>query len=527
MSRDKREKKSYQSYEMKMSPAARRRQRSGKRNGEEYVTTSISLDMTEQELVDVWDDYDDNNWTESIRRQVEVQEYFFEDEAFDEAPRRARNQRPNNQKNSNQRNNSQRNNNQRNNSQRNNSQRNNSQRNNNSELRNQRTGNITSRENDKRVGKRAGKKPRKDLFGLLLSNIEIIATLFFLASLLLLNVLPVMFVVVIVIILVTIAVLIRLTQMTKRKHRLLGKIASIVCSVLLMIGAYYCIISFILLGNIAGENDSGLALNQDTYSIYISGIDVYGDIDLESRSDVNIIATVNPSTGEVLLTTTPRDYYVEIPGVSNGQKDKLTHAGNYGIDASMDTLENLYDQSIDFYIRVNFTSFINIIDVLGGVTVNSEIAFTVSPWDGNNFDVQIGDNYLTGTQALAFCRERYNLTEGDAQRGKNQQAMIVAIVNKFMMPSSILQMDTILECIEGDVETNLTRSQLQQFCKGILKNILGLNMYSVAAEGTTSNEYCYSYSSTALSVTVPSQDSVNMISSYMDDVEEGNALPIE
>ena len=117
-------------------------------------------------------------------------------------------------------------------------------------------------------------------------------------------------------------------------------------------------------------------VTDEPFNVYISGIDVYGEITKESRSDVNLIATINPKTHKILLTTTPRDYYIQIPGVSEGQSDKLTHAGIYGIDTSIATLENLYDTEIPFYVRVNFTSVEEIVDVMGGVDVESELAFT-------------------------------------------------------------------------------------------------------------------------------------------------------
>ena len=134
------------------------------------------------------------------------------------------------------------------------------------------------------------------------------------------------------------------------------------------------------------DTSSDVEVKNDTFSVYISGIDVYGAIETNSRSDVNIIAEVNPTTHQILLVTTPRDYYVEIPEVSGGQKDKLTHAGIYGVDKSMKTLEKLYDTNLDFYARVNFTSLITMVDALGGVDVESEYAFTTSK-DSADFTV--------------------------------------------------------------------------------------------------------------------------------------------
>ena len=161
---------------------------------------------------------------------------------------------------------------------------------------------------------------------------------------------------------------------------------------------------------------------KEPFTVYISGIDVYGDVSETSRSDVNIIAVVNPQTHQILLVTTPRDYYVPIPGISGGQRDKLTHAGIYGVDASMRTLGELYETDINYYARLNFTSMIDIVDTLGGIDVYSEYAFTTSEDSEHVMDVQEGYNHFNGEEALAFCRERHNVPGGDNQRGKDQQA---------------------------------------------------------------------------------------------------------
>ena len=186
-------------------------------------------------------------------------------------------------------------------------------------------------------------------------------------------------------------------------------------------------------------------VQSEPFTVYISGIDIYGNVEDSSRSDVNIIATVNPTTHQILLVTTPRDYYVEIPGISGGMKDKLTHAGNYGVDVSIDTLEELYQVSIPFYARLNFTSFINIIDILGGVDVESEYAFTTGTDAGAVVEIQEGTNHLDGQEALAFARERHALVDGDNQRGKNQEALITAMIKKMVSPSMIVKAADILD----------------------------------------------------------------------------------
>ena len=157
--------------------------------------------------------------------------------------------------------------------------------------------------------------------------------------------------------------------------------------------------------------------------------DVYGPISSKSRSDVNIIATVNPNTKQILLTNTPRDYYVPIPGISGEGKDKLTHAGIYGVEKSMATLGQLYGIEIPFYARVNFTSLITMVDLMGGIDVDSEVAFTTDGAGGAIISVQKGMNHFNGEQALAFARERYSLEGGDNQRGKDVYKRQVSIRN--------------------------------------------------------------------------------------------------
>ncbi|WP_334196018.1 LCP family protein, partial [Muricomes intestini] len=249
----------------------------------------------------------------------------------------------------------------------------------------------------------------------------------------------------------------------------------------------------------------------DSFTVYISGIDVYGAIETNSRSDVNIIATVNPTTHQILLVTTPRDYYVEIPGISGGQKDKLTHAGIYGVDASMATLEQLYDTDIDFYARVNFTSLEQMVDALGGVDVISEQAFTTSDDSGLVMNVVQGENHFTGKQALAFSRERMNVDGGDFQRGKNQQAVITAMIKKAISPAILTGANGVLSSVSGNVDTNMSQNQIQELIKSQLSGGGAWNIKSMAAEGTGDNQECYSSPGSILYVTQPDMASITPI----------------
>ena len=275
-------------------------------------------------------------------------------------------------------------------------------------------------------------------------------------------------------------------------------------------------------GNSTGATDDSII--KEPFTVYISGIDVYGDVSETSRSDVNIIAVVNPQTHQILLVTTPRDYYVPIPGISGGQRDKLTHAGIYGIDASMRTLGELYETDINYYARLNFTSLIDIVDTLGGIDVYSELAFTTSKDSEYIMDVQEGYNHFNGKETLAFCRERHNLPDGDNQRGKNQQAVITAMLKKCLSPTMLLKANTIMEQVSKDVETNMTQEQINALIKYQLNNNATWTIQSVAAEGTNTKGTCYSSGDTELFIMEPIESSVQNIIDLVNVVEEGGTL---
>lgn len=189
-----------------------------------------------------------------------------------------------------------------------------------------------------------------------------------------------------------------------------------------------------------------------TFNVYISGIDTYGPISSVSRSDVNIIMTVNQDTKRILLTTTPRDAYVPIADGGNNQNDKLTHAGIYGVDASIHTLENLYDIDLNYYARLNFTSFLKLIDLLGGVDVYNDQEFTSLH---GKYHFPVGNVHLDSEQALGFVRERYSLANGDGDRGRNQQKVIAAIIQKLTSAEVLKNYDGIIQGLQDSVQTNM------------------------------------------------------------------------
>lgn len=267
-----------------------------------------------------------------------------------------------------------------------------------------------------------------------------------------------------------------------------------------------------------------VSVDSDPFTVYISGNDVYGELENNSRSDVNIIAVVNPKSHQILLVTTPRDYYVEIPGISYGNKDKLTHAGIYGVDASMRTLEALYETKIPFYARINFTSMIEIVDILGGIDVESEYAFTTSGDSEHVFDVSKGMNHFNGKEALAFSRERQHLEDGDNQRGKNQQAVIIGMINKMLRPDMIVKANSILDSVAHNVDTNMSNNQIASLIKNQLESGAKWKVYSVAAEGVGSEDVCWSMGAGEYYVTLPDDSSVEKIKELINRVENGETI---
>ncbi len=221
-------------------------------------------------------------------------------------------------------------------------------------------------------------------------------------------------------------------------------------------------------------------LKKDPFVIYISGVDIEGPLSNRSRSDVNILMYVNPNKGEILQVSLPRDLYLPI-ACQNDQKDKLTHSGIYGIGCSVDTIENFMGHEIDLFVRVNFTSFMNIINVIGDINVQSLYSFTTRS-DGHSFVK--GMNTMNAEQALAFSRERYNVPGGDVTRGLHQQEVIKGVINKLVSPSTIVRIEGIVSETAKSVDTNATSDDLLDIVNRQIKEGIKWEFTSMAMEGT-------------------------------------------
>lgn len=243
-------------------------------------------------------------------------------------------------------------------------------------------------------------------------------------------------------------------------------------------------------------------ITKDTFSIYVSGIDTYGAVSSVSRSDVNMVITVNPKKNKILITSIPRDYYVSLAG-KNG-KDKLTHAGIYGVETSVKTIENLLDTKINYYIKVNFTSLIKVVDTLGGVKVYSKYNFT--SMDGYNY--KEGYNNVNGEKALSFVRERKAFNGGDRVRVENQAAMIKALVEKATTPSIITKYNSLLKTLDKLFVTNLNMEDITEFIKKQIDDMSSWEIENQSLDGKDDYQYTFSYGGSKLYVMTPDNEAV-------------------
>ena len=248
-------------------------------------------------------------------------------------------------------------------------------------------------------------------------------------------------------------------------------------------------------------------ISDDTINIYISGIDTWGSINTVSRSDVNIIMSINQKKKKILLTTIPRDSYVQLHGTS-GPKDKLTHAGIYGINMSIDTIEDFIGIDIDYYIRVNFNTLVNVIDTIGGVNVYSDVSF-----NAGGYRFVKGSNYLDGKKALAFSRARKQFSGGDRVRGQHQQAVITGVVEKVTSSRVLLSNYTnILASLNNTFQSNVDDSIIRDFFKEQLDSMSTWDIKSISVDGTgLYTTSTYSMPGWNLYVMIPNQDTVNYV----------------
>ena len=324
--------------------------------------------------------------------------------------------------------------------------------------------------------------------------------------------LPVLYLVILAALLALLWLLVKRCQ----EYNVPGKVArvfSVFLCAAMALGCFWAQQGLSALGSMTSGLLTGAEANKITkepFVIYLSGVDTRGELTENARSDVNILAAVNPVTKRVALINTPRDYYVDLAGTDS--KDKLTHAGLYGVETSMATLGNLYGVNVDHYIRINFAGFISIIDALGGVDVYSDQAFTSvgSPGYYDPTTFAEGWNHLDGKSALAFARERHAFASGDIQRGINQMKVIDAMMNKLKSPTVLMSFSKLMDAVSDCFVTSLSQEQISALVRMQLASLSDWDIQSCTVTGTSGkSSQCYSAKGQSLYVMKPDENSVN------------------
>lgn len=347
--------------------------------------------------------------------------------------------------------------------------------------------------------------------GKILLTVQAILSVLVLVQLWRTQMLPVLYLVVLAALLALLWLLVKRCQEYKTAGTVSRVFSVVLCAAMAM-GCVWAQQGLAALGNMTNgflSNAEANKITKEPFVVYLSGVDTRGDLTDKARSDVNIIAAVNPVTKQVVLINTPRDYYVDLAGTNS--KDKLTHAGLYGVQTSMDTLGNLYGVDVQHYIRINFAGFINIIDALGGVDVYSDQAFTSvgSPGYYDPTTFVEGWNHLDGKAALAFARERHAFKTGDVQRGINQMKVIDAMLNKIKSPALLMGFAKILDAVSDSFVTSLSQNQISTLVRMQLSDFAEWNIERYTVTGTSgSSTKCYSAKGQKLYVMKPDEASV-------------------
>ena len=261
-------------------------------------------------------------------------------------------------------------------------------------------------------------------------------------------------------------------------------------------------------------------VTEKPFTIYITGIDTYGSVSTVSRTDVNLLVTVNPKTKQILMTSIPRDCQINLH--KNGKMDKLTHSAMYGINETISSIEDFLDLKVNYYAKTNFSGITNIIDALGGVTIDSPYEFTTLH---GHYHINKGINQMDGDKALCFVRERYALPSGDFDRGRNQQRLLKAMINKAVSPKIITNYSNILQAVEGCFETNMSSEDIKSLVQTQLDDMSKWKMYNVQLTGDPEISYkTYSMKGKKCYTMKPNKKSLNGIINVINKIEDGKRI---
>lgn len=256
-----------------------------------------------------------------------------------------------------------------------------------------------------------------------------------------------------------------------------------------------------------------VSIKNTPFNILISGIDTYGDINITSRNDVNIVVTINPNTNEILLTWIPRDYYVTLHGTS-GYKDKLTHASYYGINMNIQTVEDILDIDINYYVKVNFTTVVELVDEIDGIDIYSDRDLNIG-----DCTIKEGINHLNGKCALAYSRERHSYADGDRHRGRNQQEVITSIFEKLSQGTTIIsEYNNIISVLDGKFATDINLDEFSSFIKHELNDLPLYSIKSIQLDGYGDMGKTYTYPNQDLWIMIPDEETITKAKSNINEV---------
>lgn len=267
------------------------------------------------------------------------------------------------------------------------------------------------------------------------------------------------------------------------------------------------------------QEESGIKITEEPFAIYLSGVDTRSNyLPSRSLSDVNIIVAVNPKEKRILMVHIPRDYYVQIHG-KPGLKDKLTHSGGMGgVELTMQTIEDLLEIKIPYYVRVNFNALVNLVDAIGGINIDSDIDIARCYTD-HGCSFHKGLNSVGGRCALAFARERYAYATGDRHRGENQEQVLSLIIDKVTSSSTLIsKYSEILGALNGTFESNITSEEITSLVKMQIDDMAKWKMETYNVDGTGNMLPTYSYPNQNLYVMEPKMETVTSAVAKLDEI---------
>lgn len=372
----------------------------------------------------------------------------------------------------------------------------------------------------------SSKNSKLNKFDKVLSILYLIELVIFLAVVFIMNILPFYLLIALIVVLGLLSFILTLQlrkNNVKRKVKIFATILAIVLMIFYGVGIVYSLGTLSFLDKTSVKNDNRVAfITRDPFNVCITGMDVWETIDVEGRSDVNMVVTVNPKTETILMTSIPRDYEVELPN-HNYAVDKLTHTGFDGIDTTIQAEEELLDIDMNYYVKVNFATVVQFIDAIGGIDVENDTEF--NSWIYEDLHYPVGKIHLNGTEALYFARERKAFALGDNKRIQNQQLVFEAMLKKGMSSKTmILSYSKILANLKDYFEMSFSSNEIRTLVRYQLARNPKWKIYKNTITGGDGHMGTYSTGSEEVYVMTQDPDSIENAQKLIHAVEAGDEL---